>query len=454
MPIEVPPLSPFQKRIFYRPPDKRHLLCVCCRQIGKSFCGPLEVLRAGAIPGVEIVWCSGTTDDAEKNWRKACDYLEPYCARFAPEKGILRFANGSWVNRISAGSKGGVQGMSPILIIIDEAQTVPYEFISTSFPSLSVSYGSLLVYANPPKNKEELSECERWMKPIIDNHQDYPEWLVATDGVTPENFAFMLKVKDVRGNFTDKSEADMLEIAKQEIENQRHILEPNDFARNWESKWVFDVEHRVLYEFHADMHANEKFDYDPDNEGEVYWFMDEGGGGFGKSLCLFAQIQKTRPGIVVFDEIYMGDWVDYDDFISDCLYLSENKNYALPRMVFPDVRAKGIIRALQRAKLPHHSKNRPVTEGVSRLNSGFNLGWIRINPRCKNLIRECSDWKYQKKGDTSKPRPNGNDGPDALKYGYEPLADKHRTAWEKLRGDDKKKLVRKPRSTAVAFHWF
>ena len=442
--IPFPDLSPSQQRWWYT--TKRNILVVGGRRRGKSMAGRLYATKEAASGGLAL-WVSGNTKTAEDSWKDLADYLEPYASRFAPEdKGVIVLEGGGEVRRVSAASALSGRGPTPKIVVVDECQTVPWGFFKRAFPAMAVNGGRMILMGTPPDSAAQLRQAQ-WLRRMLDEPDKFPEWLIDDGPTSPEDMAFMM-LKNNHPKAKGRPWAQALIAAQEELETQRTTLGDETFDREFGAQWIISTTGRVLKEF-TTHNSTEQFDYDP-NEGDVYWFMDRGEGA-AHTVCLWAQVMLSQPGLRVFGEKFEIEIVEEDDFIDQCLEYSAEMGWPLPRLAVYDVRAPRYKQALFRKKIQSFGRNRSVDSGIKLLNSGFRKKWVNFHSRCTHLRTEMMKWEVKGNGD---PSDRNRDGADALRYGYEYLIDKFGPHWRKLvKADDLQALQRTSLDTVFTFSW-
>lgn len=439
--ISLPELSPWQSRVYY---DKhRHHLLFGGRRKGKSKVLQFKSFRVAATGGL-VLWTSGDSDLAEIGWKELTEWVSQFSERYAPAgKGIVTLNGGGMIKRTSAAKATSGRGPTPNLVVVDECQTVPVEFIMRVRPSVIVNGGGLLLAGTPPDNNQQLKNA-KWIREMIEFPERYPDWLIDVAPTTVDDIAFMLRANNPEAKLWSDSELRLR--AKRELDNLRLEMGETNYRREIEAKWEIRTEGRVLDQFNSNNYS-ERFDFDP-SEGDVYWFMDRGEGS-AYTVCLWAQVQLSRPGLIVFGERFTIKIVDEGDFVEECLKQGAELGWPTPRKAVYDVRAPRFRRALLENGIMPFACNRFVDEGVQLLNAGFGKGWINFHTRCTHLEGEMRTWLLKSNGD---PSDDHRDGADALRYGYEYLIDHYGKHWRSVVTDGSAPRREAPK-TVFTFSW-
>lgn len=407
--------------------------------------GRLYATKVAASGGL-VLWVSGDTQLAEDSWKELSTWIEPYANRYAPTgKGVVTLEGGGEIRRVTAANANSGRGPTPAMIVVDECQTVPGAFFDRARPSMAVSGGRMILMGTPPENAQQMKQAQ-WLRDMLDNPGKYEDWLIDGGATTAADIAFMIS-KNTPG--ADKLPwEELLRRGQRELDKLKVELGTETFEREMNAKWVIRTEGRVLKEY-SSLNIGDEFDFDP-HEGDIYWFMDRGEGA-AYTVCLFAQVTLSKPGIRVFGEQFTMNLVDEPDFVEKCLAYTEEMKWPRPKQAIYDVRAPRYKMALYEQGIQAFGCNRKVNEGIALLNAGFRKRWINIHSRCSHLESEMWKWQLKTNGD---PSDRNRDGADALRYGYERLIDIYGKQWrEMVKSEDLQSLQRTKLDTVFTFSW-
>lgn len=447
--IPFPTLTPWQESIWKSP--KRHLLLMDGRRKGKTELLKLFAFRT-AMAGGLVLWTSGTAKLAEQGFKELTEWLERYSARFAPSgKGIVSMGNGGEIRRVSAANATSGRGPTPALVIVDECQTVRRGFMDRARPSIMVSGGRMILAGTPPDSVSQRKDAQ-WIRDRLDAPENYPDWHIEGLPTTVDDLAFIIKNKNPE--FRNATWPQLLEKAKQEMDELRQELGDENYQREILAKWVLRSQGRILNQF-SHSNVDDKFGFDS-SEGDMYWGFDRGEGK-AFTVCLFCQVMLSKPGLRIIGEQFVKEIIDEGDFADKCVEYSNTMGWPMPKMGIYDVRAPRFKRALWERGIPPFGRNRVVNEGINLLNAGFRKGWINYHSRCVQLEHEMSAWQYKSSASgeqTGEPSDYNRDGADTLRYLYEYLIDHYGPHWRKLvKQEDMQGLQRTARDTVFTFSW-
>ena len=162
---------------------------------------------------------------------------------------------------------------------------------------------------------------------------------------------------------------------------------------------------------------------------DLLWGVDDGyveGDGPGHAnyhprVVLLGQ-PTPNGGLNIFAEYFETGIADYQETITVCATENEEKGFVdrIPDLVYYDSSAAMFGGALYNAGLYHEKATHRVVEGIRNVRrlicDGQGVRLIRIHPRCKNLIREMTSYRYDAKSNVEKPSKIDDHGPDALRY--------------------------------------
>lgn len=176
----------------------------------------------------------------------------------------------------------------------------------------------------------------------------------------------------------------------------------------------------LVYEEFGEDNITERADYRPER-GPIELAYDDGY--TNPRVILF--IQRGDDGSVyVFDEMYHVKHLG-QTCVSEALELV--KRYAgpdaRPEIAVGDPSAAELREAFRRADVVARGAKCEVVEGIKvvrrMVRDGTGRVWLRIHPRCRNLIEEMESYCYpdpESNRDVEKPLKQHDHGPDALRY--------------------------------------
>lgn len=234
-------------------------------------------------------------------------------------------------------------------------------------------------------------------------------------------------------------------------EYRRRILlnpDPVERARLLAGDWDITSSAGRIYPDWSYLNISEEADY---HDGwDVIWGVDDGyaeGRGQGTEsyhprVVLIGQ-RTPLGGLNVFYEYYKTGVSAYEPTIHEALSqpvgLPDNYQpinfrrptgaWSMPDLVQVDSSAAMFKGALWNEDLPAVGATHSVSEGIKNVRrlvcDGNGVRLIKVHPRCQNLIREMSSYKYSETGviQTGEPKPLKIDdhGPDTLRYMAWPL---------------------------------
>jgi phage terminase large subunit len=184
--------------------------------------------------------------------------------------------------------------------------------------------------------------------------------------------------------------------------------------RLYEGKWV-QAEGLVYQEFDLDNIVDDE----PEPGVPIEIAYDDGY--IDPRAILF--IQRTPSKILVFDELYHSRHLAEtcaDEIVLRCKALG----FGLPEIAVGSPEAKEFQGHLRRVNIPSRARPHEVVQGIQALRElicdGNGYRTLKVNRRCKNLIREITEgYQYPEEGtrrDSEKPLDGNDHACDALRY--------------------------------------
>lgn len=228
-------LDPWQREVLehdgLNKDEKRHLLLVTGRQVGKTFifsrkCAKRMLER----PGSRIIVVSNTEDQAQLIIIMILDYLEKHHrneiakGRKKPTKSRIHLKNGSNVISRPVGITGdAIRGFTGDVLVIDEAAMMPERMWASALPTLASTGGEIWVCSTPKGKTGQFYEF------YLNKHNHFK--------IIETNTMKVYSERPISAEWTEQRKR----LALQHVEERRESMSKLEFGQEYEGKFTEDI---------------------------------------------------------------------------------------------------------------------------------------------------------------------------------------------------------------------